>query len=38
MPARPSECEKRIGQADTDWPDWQAEYVVCDQTGQKLSV
>jgi hypothetical protein len=30
------EHEKRIGRADPDWPDWYAEYMVREQTGQKL--
>jgi len=28
--------EKRIGQADANWPDWYAEYMVREQTGQEL--
>ena len=28
--------EKRIGEADPDWPDWYAEYVVREQTGEEL--
>jgi catechol 2,3-dioxygenase-like lactoylglutathione lyase family enzyme len=28
--------EKRIGVADANWPDWYAEYMVREQTGQKL--
>ena len=30
--------EKRIGKADPDWPDWYAEYMVREQTGQELPV
>ena len=30
------EHEKRIGKADPDWPDWYAEYMVREQTGQDL--
>ena len=30
------EHEKRIGKADPDWPDWYAEYMVGEQTGQEL--
>jgi catechol 2,3-dioxygenase-like lactoylglutathione lyase family enzyme len=30
------EHEKRIGKQDTDWPDWYAEYMVREQTGQPL--
>jgi catechol 2,3-dioxygenase-like lactoylglutathione lyase family enzyme len=28
--------EKRIGAADANWPDWYAEYMVREQTGQEL--
>jgi len=28
--------EKRIGQADSNWPDWYAEYLVREQTGEEL--
>ena len=28
--------EARIGQADANWPDWYAEYMVREQTGQEL--
>lgn len=28
--------EKRIGQADPNWPDWYAEYMVREQSGQEL--
>jgi catechol 2,3-dioxygenase-like lactoylglutathione lyase family enzyme len=28
--------EKRIGKRDEDWPDWYAEYMVREQTGQEL--
>ena len=28
--------EARIGQADPDWPDWYAEYMVREQTGEEL--
>jgi len=27
------EHEKRIGEADPNWPDWYAEYMVSEQTG-----
>ena len=30
------EHEKRIGRADPDWPDWYAEYIVSEQSGQEL--
>jgi catechol 2,3-dioxygenase-like lactoylglutathione lyase family enzyme len=30
------EHEKRIGAADANWPDWYAEYLVREQTGEKL--
>src|ERR1700722_3966750 len=30
------EHEKRIGKGDPDWPDWYAEYMVREQTGQEL--
>ena len=30
------EHEKRIGQADEDWPSWYAEYMVKEQSGQEL--
>jgi catechol 2,3-dioxygenase-like lactoylglutathione lyase family enzyme len=30
------EHEKRIGRADPDWPDWYAEYMAREQTGQEL--
>jgi catechol 2,3-dioxygenase-like lactoylglutathione lyase family enzyme len=30
------EHEKRIGQADANWPDWYAAYMVAEQAGQKL--
>jgi len=30
------EHEKRIGEADPDWPDWYAEYMVREQSGQEL--
>jgi catechol 2,3-dioxygenase-like lactoylglutathione lyase family enzyme len=30
------EHEKRIGKADPDWPDWYAEYMVREQSGQEL--
>jgi catechol 2,3-dioxygenase-like lactoylglutathione lyase family enzyme len=32
------EHEKRIGEADPDWPDWYAEYMVREQSGQELPV
>jgi hypothetical protein len=28
--------EERTGQADPDWPDWYAEYMVREQAGQEL--
>ena len=28
--------EKRIGHADTNWPDWYAEYMVREQAGDEL--
>jgi catechol 2,3-dioxygenase-like lactoylglutathione lyase family enzyme len=28
--------EKRIGQADPNWPDWYAKYMVAEQTGEDL--
>jgi catechol 2,3-dioxygenase-like lactoylglutathione lyase family enzyme len=30
------EHERRIGKADPNWPDWYAEYMVREQTGQEL--
>lgn len=30
------EHEKRIGAADANWPDWYAEYMVREQTGEEL--
>jgi catechol 2,3-dioxygenase-like lactoylglutathione lyase family enzyme len=30
------EHEKRIGEADPNWPDWYAEYMVADQAGTEL--
>lgn len=30
------EHEKRTGQRDTNWPDWYAEYMVREQTGEQL--
>ena len=30
------EHEKRIGKADPDWPEWYAEYMVREQSGQEL--
>ena len=30
------EHEKRIGAADPDWPDWYAEYMIREHTGQEL--
>ena len=30
--------EKRIGQADANWPDWYAEYMVREQSGQELPI
>jgi catechol 2,3-dioxygenase-like lactoylglutathione lyase family enzyme len=31
-----SQHEKRIGHADPNWPDWYAEYIVREQTGEKV--
>ena len=33
-----AEHEKRIGRADSDWPDWYAEYMVREQSRQELPV
>jgi hypothetical protein len=30
------EHEERTGQADPDWPDWYAEYIVREQAGEEL--
>jgi catechol 2,3-dioxygenase-like lactoylglutathione lyase family enzyme len=30
------EHEKRTGEADPDWPDWYAEYMVAEQAGEEL--
>jgi hypothetical protein len=30
------EHEKRIGQHDSDWPDWYAQYIVAEQSGETL--
>jgi hypothetical protein len=30
--------EERIGQADPDWPDWYAEYMVKEQAGAELPI
>jgi catechol 2,3-dioxygenase-like lactoylglutathione lyase family enzyme len=30
------EHEKRIGEADANWPDWYAQYMVSEQAGQEL--
>src|SRR5262249_40192667 len=30
------EHEKRTGQRDENWPDWYAEYMVSEQSGEKL--
>jgi hypothetical protein len=30
------EHEKRVGAADPNWPDWYAEYMVREQTGEEL--
>jgi len=30
------EHEKRIGQADPNWPDWYAEYMAAEQSGKDL--
>ena len=32
------EHEKRIGEADPDWPDWYADYMVREQAGEELPV
>ncbi len=32
------EHEKRIGQADANWPDWYARYMVAEQAGTELPV
>ena len=32
------EHEKHIGRADADWPDWYAEYMVREQSGEELPV
>jgi catechol 2,3-dioxygenase-like lactoylglutathione lyase family enzyme len=32
------EHEKRIGKADPDWPDWYAEYIVHEQSGEEFPV
>jgi hypothetical protein len=34
----PAEHEKRIGPADSGWPDWHAEYTVPEQSGKELPV
>jgi len=31
-----AEHEKRTGQPDPNWPDWYAEYMVCEQSGEAL--
>jgi hypothetical protein len=33
-----AEHEKRIGRTDADWPDWYAEYMVREQSGQEVPV
>jgi catechol 2,3-dioxygenase-like lactoylglutathione lyase family enzyme len=33
-----AEHEERVGRADSDWPDWYAEYMVREQSGQELPV
>lgn len=30
------EHEERLGQRDKNWPDWYAEYIVSEQTGEVL--
>ena len=30
------EHEKRTGEADPNWPDWYAEYIVAEQAGTEL--
>jgi hypothetical protein len=32
----PGEHEKRIGQADENWPDWYAAYMVAERSGAEL--
>ena len=32
------EHEARTGEADANWPDWYAEYMVAEATGQELPV
>ena len=32
------EHEKRIGQADPNWPDWYAEYLAAEQAGTELPI
>jgi hypothetical protein len=32
------EHEKRIGEADPNWPDWYADYIVRERTGQDVPV
>jgi len=32
------EHEKRTGEADANWPDWYAAYMVAEQTGAELPV
>ena len=34
--AAPGEHEKRIGEANANWPDWYADYIVCEQAGVEL--
>jgi hypothetical protein len=31
------EHEKRTGEADANWPDWYADYIVRDRTGDELA-
>lgn len=31
-----AEHEKRTGEADPNWPDWYAEYIVAEQAGTEL--
>jgi hypothetical protein len=31
------EHEKRTGEADANWPDWYADYMVRDRTGDELA-
>jgi hypothetical protein len=35
-PAAHGKHEKRFGKADANWPDWYAEYLVQERTGEEL--